>query len=72
MLRVSHCGQVMDCQLTELKHGGKRYDLICGWCGQHEREVFTSTGKSVAWINVTLQERIAREKAALAESKAAA
>jgi hypothetical protein len=62
----------MACTLTELAHGGKRYDLVCGYCGHHEREVYTSTGKSVAWINVTLQERVAREKAALAESKAAA
>lgn len=72
MLTVSHCGQVMACTLTELKHGGKRYDLVCSYCGHHEREVYTSTGKSVAWINVSLQERIAWEKAALAESKAAA
>lgn len=72
MPKVSHCGQLMDCTLTDLKHGGKRYDLVCAWCGHHEREVYTSTGKSVAWINVSLQERIAREKAPLAQSQVAA
>lgn len=72
MLRVSHCGQPMACTLTELKHGGRRYDLVCRWCGQHEREVFTSTGKSVAWINVTAQERDVRRKSELAQPQVAA
>lgn len=70
--RVRHCGDLMTCTLTELKHGGKRYDLVCGFCGHHEREVYTSTGKSVSWVNVSLQERIARESVPLAQPKAAA
>lgn len=72
MLKVHHCGELMRCELTELKHGGKRYDLVCRWCGHHEREVYTSTGKSVAWINVTLQEQVERQKLSLAEAQAVA
>lgn len=59
MRPVFHCESRMTVKTTELRSGGMRYDLQCVCCGHREREVYTSTGKAVAWVNVSLQEKLA-------------
>lgn len=48
---------MMDETRIPLKSGRVQIDYRCANCGQQEREIRTTSGQLVRWINVTVKRR---------------
>lgn len=61
-MRQFHCDQVMTQSRIPLKSGRVQIDYRCTFCGQHERDIRTSAGQLVRWINFTVKKRLAQSQ----------
>lgn len=62
-MNVYHCEQLMKTQRIPLISGSVQWDHLCIACGHREREIHSSTGKTLRWMNLTLRKRLAQTEA---------
>ena len=58
-MHVYHCEQLMRTDRIPLISGSVQYDHLCTACGHQEREIHSSTGKTVRWMNMDLRKKVA-------------
>lgn len=56
-MRQYHCHQLMDETRIRLKSGSIQIDYRCLNCGQHERDIRSSRGHLLRWINFSVKRR---------------